>query len=286
MATVAPADSNRGGCGGDGAIEVSGVEGRFRRLSGHAGRNVSECRAGVEEGNAKADKMKTESRRKIERLLSPALVLLMLGGLRAQKLPYATPADADPYHRRVRQAVERIPQTIGDWVGTDVEVRRDAERLLRPNIICNRFYRNKSNGQGVSLSLVHCRDARDMGRHYPPICYRAHGWEQRQERPVVCRMDADTTIEAAEYEFRKWRSAWWETIWVVNVLLLPDGTVTTDISVVGAAAADYRTHFFGAGQVQLIFRERISAADRDKIFETFMNAIKPVIEAIGSGVEG
>ena len=229
--------------------------------------------------------METGSRRKIERLLSPALVLLMLGGLRAQKLPYATPAEADAYHRRVREAVERIPRTIGDWVGTDLEVQPDAERMLRPNIICTRRYQNKKTGQCVSLSLVHCRDARDMGRHYPPVCYRAHGWEQRQDRPVVCRMDPQTTMEAAEYEFRKWRSAWWETIWVVNVLLLPDGAVTTDISAVQATAADYRTHFFGAGQIQLIFRERIPAADRHRIFETFMNAIKPVVEAIGSGVE-
>ena len=218
-------------------------------------------------------------------MLPPVLVLLMLGGLRAQKLPYATPEDAEAYHQRVREAVPRIPLTIGDWVGTDVDPGPWPKRLPPPNIICNRRYQNKKTGQWVSLSLVHWRDARDFGSHYPPICYRTQGWEQRQDRPVACRMDADTTIEAAEYEFRKWRSAWWETIWVVNVLLLPDGTVTADISVVHAAAADYRMHFFGAGQIQLIFGERIPAADRQSISETFMHALQPVIEAIGSGIE-
>ena len=72
---------------------------------------------------------------------------------------------------------------------------------------------------------------------------------------------------------------------MVNVLLLPDGTVTTDISAVQAAAADYRTHFFGAGQIQLIFDKRIPDEDRYRIFETFMNALQPVIETIASGVE-
>ena len=42
LATVAPASSNRGGCGGDEATEASGVEGRLGRLGERTGRNVSE----------------------------------------------------------------------------------------------------------------------------------------------------------------------------------------------------------------------------------------------------
>ncbi len=54
-ATVAPAGSNRSGCGGNEAAGVFGVEGRLGRLGEHAGRNVSERRAGLEKGNAEAD---------------------------------------------------------------------------------------------------------------------------------------------------------------------------------------------------------------------------------------
>ena len=42
LATVAPASSNRSSSGGNEAAEAFGVEGRFRRLGEHAGRNVSE----------------------------------------------------------------------------------------------------------------------------------------------------------------------------------------------------------------------------------------------------
>ena len=135
--------------------------------------------------------------------------------------------------------------------------------------------------------LVHCRDARDMGRHYPLICYPANGWELRKDRTrtITCRANAQETIEVSEYEFRKRRSASWQTKWVVNVLLLPDGTTTSDISAVMAAAADYRTHFFGAGQIQLVFPDGIDPPDRQRISETFMDAVGPAIEAIGSGIE-
>ena len=39
---IAPPGSNRSSSGGDEAAEASDVEGRFRRLGEHAGRNVSE----------------------------------------------------------------------------------------------------------------------------------------------------------------------------------------------------------------------------------------------------
>mgnify|MGYP007071125856 CR=1 FL=1 len=28
----------------------------------------------------------------------------------------------------------------------------------------------------VNVAVVQCRDARDMGGHYPPICYPGQGW--------------------------------------------------------------------------------------------------------------
>ena len=229
--------------------------------------------------------MKSVFRKTMARLLAPALALLVLGGLAAQKLSYASREDAGPYHQRVREAIDRIPQRIGDWSGTDVAVPSGATKLLRPNVICSRRYQIRQTGQAVSLLVVHCRDARDMGSHYPPVCYRANGWELRKARPVRWEVDPQTRVPAVEYEFSMRRGLHLRTIWVVNVLLLPNGTMSGDISSVGDAAADYRTHFFGAGQVQLIFGEDIRPPDRQGIFKTFMNAIQPVIEAIGSGVE-
>jgi len=52
---VAPAGSNRSGSGGDKTTEAFEVEGRLGRLGEHAGRNVSERRAGLEKGDVGAD---------------------------------------------------------------------------------------------------------------------------------------------------------------------------------------------------------------------------------------
>ena len=229
--------------------------------------------------------MRTGVRNTTTRLFAPVLTLLVLGGLTAQKLSYADPEDADPYHQRVREAISRIPYKIGDWSGTDVDAPRAAIRLLQPNALCSRRYENRQTNQSVSLLIVHCRDARDMGGHYPPVCYRAHGWVQRAARSVLWEVNPRMSVPAAEYEFSMWLPSHSRTLWVVNVLLLPDGSMSPDMSRVRSAAADYRTHFFGAGQIQLAFGERIRASERERIFKTFVNAIVPVIEAMKSGVQ-
>lgn len=229
--------------------------------------------------------MRTGIRNTAGRLLAPALTLVVLGGLVAEQLSYAAPEDADAYHQQVREAVERIPYEIGDWSGTDVDVPPAAVKLLDPNALCSRRYENPKTHQSVNLLIVHCRDARDMGGHYPPVCYPAHGWVLRQTREVLWEVNPRMLVPAAEYEFSMWLPSRSRTTWVVNVLVLPDGTMTRDMSPVRSAAADYRTHFFGAGQIQLAFGERIRASERERIFKTFISAIEPVIEAIRRGVE-
>ena len=54
-ALVAPAGSNRSNRGGNEAVEAFVVEGSEREPGEHAGRNLSERRAGLEKADAEAD---------------------------------------------------------------------------------------------------------------------------------------------------------------------------------------------------------------------------------------
>ncbi|MFW6061969.1 MAG: exosortase-associated EpsI family protein, partial [Planctomycetota bacterium] len=124
--------------------------------------------------------MPRASRTILVRAATATLTLAIIGGALAERLSYGSADEADPYHRRVAERIANIPYTIGDWKGEDVSVPRSAVELLQPNALCSRQYRNQKTGQVLSLLVVHCRDARDMTGHYPPVCYPAHGWTQRQ----------------------------------------------------------------------------------------------------------
>ena len=189
------------------------------------------------------------------RSIAPVLVLAILGGIFAEKLSRATPADAEQYHQQVGQAIKDIPYRIGDWMGVDVDQPKEAIKLLHPNAILSRSYVNTKTKQSVSLLLVHCRDARDMAGHYPPVCYPANGWVKKKTRTMSWQVNPSLTVPVAEYEFAMWLPSSSRTMRVVNTLILPDGTLSPNMSEVRKAGADYQTHFFGAGQLQLVFGE-------------------------------
>jgi len=225
--------------------------------------------------------MKSKRRGILERMIAPGLALAVLTGFTVQRLSYATPQDAESYHQRVRQAIEGIPREIGDWKSTDIPIVEAATRLLQPNAILSRRYVDAKSHRSVNLLVVHCRSARDMGGHYPPICYPAHGWEGKNRDRITWELGEHTSVQGAEYEFTRHLAA----MRVVNLLVMPDGTVTGDIAAVRKAASDYLNHFYGAGQVQLVFAGHTTAAERDNVLGIFSGAVRHIIRAIDRGVK-
>jgi len=215
--------------------------------------------------------------------ISLVLTLGLLSGLAWQKLSYPVPADTDAYHQNVRTAIEAIPLTIGSWVGTDVLVPPAAIALLRPNAIVSRRYINRQTGQHADLLVEQCRNARDMAGHYPPVCYPSNGWTAQKERQMVWTTSDGLEIPGMEYEFSQSLPQRASLVVVDNVFVLPDGAIAHDMKGVRALAANYHKHFYGAGQIQVVFSTHMAAGERRKITEFFLGAIRPVIEAISSG---
>ena len=215
-------------------------------------------------------------------LAAIVVALLVLAGVTAERLSYASPEDAEPYHQRVAEAANAVPRQIGPWLGTDTEVTRSAVQLLRPNAIISRKYIHQKTGERVNLMIVHCKRARDMGGHYPPICYPANGWEADRTRRLTWRVRGDE-LRIAEYTFARDMATGSARIRVLNTLVLPGGTVTTKMDRVRSAAADYQRRIYGAGQFQLIFPDGQDRERRKAVFARFYKHLQPVVKAIRSG---
>jgi len=212
------------------------------------------------------------------------ITLGLLLGLAWQKRSYPTAGDADAYHQKVRAAIEAIPLEIGSWVGTDVPVPPAALAMLRPNALVSRRYVNRRAGQHVDLLVEQCRDARDMAGHYPPVCYPSNGWTPQRETPMQWTTADGHTIYGTEYEFSQALPDRASLIVVDNVFVLPDGSITRDMKGVRALASDYRKHFYGAGQIQIVFSTHMPADERRRIAELMLGAVRPVVQTISSGV--
>jgi hypothetical protein len=92
------------------------------------------------------------------------------------------------------QRFSKVPMTIGNWVGTDVEVdKATLEQAGAVNYVSRRYVNTETN-QSVDLWLI-VGHSRDICRHTPDICYPSQGFSQIGER---VRWDFEDDDEAAE----------------------------------------------------------------------------------------
>ena len=230
-------------------------------------------------------------------LAAPVLCAGLLIGIAAQKASLLKPADAEPYHARVKAAVDAIPMNLGLWSGVQVDLPPAAVNLLRPNAILSRHYRDnrryeygptgarrRRSGMVAQLLIVQCRDSRDMVGHYPRNCYVNSGEDLREERERTWQV-GDVSITGTEYMFDM---AGGRRRCVYNFLIVPGadgGQIVPDIEGVNRAAEDYQRRYLGAAQFQFVLSgdaAEAPRAERDRAFRSLMGEIVDVIKVMQS----
>jgi hypothetical protein len=186
---------------------------------------------------------------------------------------------------QLAQAMNDVPLLIDHWVGEDVPVPPEAQKLLRPNAILSRTY-VASGGPALRLLIVHCSDARDMIGHYPPICYPSSGWI---ESPVG---NADgVTINAGQcelpvrtYSFRRLRDRGTEdAIRIFNAFILPDGTVARSIDEIDRQSERLEVSVQGVAQLQVITAQELPLDRAVAAVNELLGGMTPLFDALRAG---
>jgi hypothetical protein len=226
--------------------------------------------------------MPARTRRK--NLLTLCASLALLAGLAAETWSRPQSSEAEPYHRAVVEAASNLPNRIGQWSGDDVPIPFSAIKLLKPNVIYSRRFVNSTTHETVSVLIVHCKDARAINGHYPPICYPNSGYEKKSAEPRDWKVDG-INFTGTEYVFAMSspQTAWLK---VDNFILMPQGEIARNMDTVGKHAADYLTRFHGAAQVQFIFSNpEMPEAEHLEILNAMIDAHIAPLKAILSGVK-
>lgn len=219
---------------------------------------------------------------------APLLTLGLLAGMVREHRTYLSEADFEPYHQRAAAAIDEFSRTrrsIGSWAGSQEEVIKEAQQLLKPNrILSLRYTDARSNylldpSRRVSLLIVQCKVSGDMVGHYPRNCYRSIGNEMVQATPRDWKID-DLTIPLTEYHFRRTenRRTYWTIVY--NFMIVPGRGIVRDMEGVKAAAEDYQQRYYGAAQFQLVFHAPLEQSERDEIFTLFLRELMPTIRIL------
>jgi hypothetical protein len=190
-------------------------------------------------------------------------------------------ADAEPHHRRVRQAVDEMPDRIGPWIGRDQPMPDASIDLLNPNAMRARTFTHAATGRQVAILVVHCRNIRDIAGHYPPRCYPATGWVQQDARPVRWQARSGT-MPAMRYRFQRRQDERQAEMVVDSALFLPEGAVRRRLEALWEQAGDYQTRFYGAAQLQILTPADMKPETRRRTIRRLLTHHEHVLEALQS----
>lgn len=193
------------------------------------------------------------------------------------------PGDPTEYFKDVAARVEAWPTNFGDWVGEDEEIPEAAIELIDPNADLHRTFTNLKTREIASVLIVHCKDTRDMGGHYPPNCYPRNGWDLAKSEKRNYEI-GELRIRCMEYHFRTGTLDRERSIHITNFLVHPDGTTERTVHRSHATTEDPRIRGFGAGQIQIVLGERIRPERRGEVVQEILVELAPVIKAMLSGI--
>lgn len=107
----------------------------------------------------------------------------------------------------VRDAAGRLPQVafdLGDWKGQDVDI--DTSQLTDiAGVLCRRYVHART-GRALTVYLV-CGRPGPVSEHTPDVCYRADGYQIREQARHVLPLDRGDPAELWTAELVKTRAA-------------------------------------------------------------------------------
>lgn len=230
------------------------------------------------------------------RWLSVLLTGAILGGFAWETSTHPTREGAAPFHARAARLVHTLPDQLGPWIAVErPEPPPAAQKLLRPNAIAVRRFQHMATNQSVTLIVVQCNDARDMGGHYPPVCYPAHGWQLVGSRgPVPHEIvvpgrssgpDAAMRVPTMVYEFRKETLTRRNAVMIQSFFVIPGVGIAPDIKSVQRAAEDYRVRLNGATQVQIVLDADTPPSVGSEVFLDVIGRLAPLLTALSEDPE-
>ncbi|MHC4508786.1 MAG: exosortase-associated EpsI family protein [Planctomycetota bacterium] len=154
-----------------------------------------------------------------------ALLLLVSGGVTYRllasrlKLVVGTPI-------KLPVPLEEFPKQIGHWVGRDVPIPANIQRVAGNDAFLNRSYTNKTGNQSANVYIAYTAHPRTMLGHRPQRCYIAGGWIHDGTEQETVTSSAGREIPCLIHRFHRPSPETGETV-VLNFYIV-NGQLTSD----------------------------------------------------------
>lgn len=183
-----------------------------------------------------------------------ALILLILSGVGyrvlASRLKLLV---GNPINLPV--SLSAFPSEISNWVGQDVPISENIQRVAGTDDFLSRLYVNSTNNQWANVYIPYTARPRTMLGHRPQVCYPASGWIHDSTEPSEVISSSGRKIPCLIHHFHMPAPGYEERI-VLNFYIL-NGQLTADES--GFSGVGWRTPNIAGAPARYVAQVQISS---------------------------
>jgi hypothetical protein len=122
--------------------------------------------------------------------------------------------------------LSEFPAQIGPWVGEDVPIPANIQRVAGNDAFLNRLYTNTASSQWVNVYIAYTAHPRTMLGHRPQVCYVAGGWVHDGTQPGEVTSNRGRKLPCLIHRFHRPAPESEETV-VLNFYIV-NGQLTSD----------------------------------------------------------
>ncbi len=132
-------------------------------------------------------------------------------------------------HIELPVPLDYIPKTLKSWIGKDVPIPINMQRVAGNDAFLNRLYVDETRNQWVNVYIAYTARPRTMLGHRPQVCYVAGGWVHDSTQLTEVISEDGRKIPCLLHRFHKPAPNYEETV-VLNFYIV-NGKLTSDESV-------------------------------------------------------
>lgn len=167
-----------------------------------------------------------------------------------------------------------FPNKIGHWVGKDVPIPVNIQRVAGNDAFLNRLFIDKSSDQWANVYIAYTAHPRTMLGHRPQICYVASGWVHEGSIQTSVTSSAGREFPCLLHRFHRPYPESEETV-VLNFYIV-NGQLTSDERVFSGVG--WRTPNINGNPARYVTQVQISSVLENSIRSVAKDIVEVVLD--------
>lgn len=170
--------------------------------------------------------------------------------------------------------LSEFPFEVNGWIGRDVPIPDNIQRVAGNDDFLNRLYINEKNDEWANVYVAYSARPRTMKGHRPQVCYVGGGWIHDDTKAFEFTTNAGRKVPCLIHRFH--RPAPQSEVRVVLNFYILNGKITADES--GFSGVGWRTPNIKGDPARYVAQVQISSVVENSVLKAAQNMTELVLK--------